>query len=90
MVGDVKVDLTPEEEKQRDEQEAQALADLPARKFEQLRKQRNAKLAECDWWGASDQTMSDAQKKYRSDLRGLPAQYNNETILGTITWPTKP
>jgi hypothetical protein len=91
MVGNVKVDLTPEEEAARDAEIAQATADRPKELFAGLRKQRNVKLAETDWWGASDQTMTDAQKKYRSDLRDLPAQYDNSSILsGEITWPSKP
>ena len=62
----------------------------PSRGFSALRQERDRLLAECDWWGASDQTMSDAQKKYRSDLRDLPAQYDNSSILGEITFPSKP
>ena len=33
--------------------------------FEQLRIARNKKLSETDWWGASDQTMTQKQKDYR-------------------------
>ena len=29
-------------------------------------------LAECDWWGASDNTMTTAQTTYRQALRDLP------------------
>ena len=59
--------------------------------FEELRVERNAKLAESDWMGNSDSpTMSDAWKTYRQELRDLPSKYNNSTVLGTITWPTEP
>ncbi len=60
------------------------------RAYDMLREARNTKLVQTDWWSSSDLTMSDAQKKYRQDLRNLPAQYDNETVLGEITWPTKP
>ena len=37
-----------------------------------LREERNYKLAETDWWCASDQTPSHAQLDYRQALRNLP------------------
>ena len=55
--------------------------------FGVLREDRTKKLAETDWWGASDLTMTDAQKKYRQDLRDLPANTSDPT---NPTWPTKP
>ena len=36
-----------------------------------LRLQRNFLLKETDWWASSDLTMTDAQKKYRQDLRDI-------------------
>ena len=40
--------------------------------MKELRRQRDEKLAECDWWGASDNTMTTAQTNYRQALRDLP------------------
>ena len=54
-----------------------------------LRVERDRLLAETDWWASSDLTMSDAQKKYRTDLRDAPAQ-SGVTGLDDVTWPTKP
>ena len=54
-----------------------------------LRAERDRRLAETDWWASSDLTMSDAQKKYRTDLRNAPAQ-DGVTGLDNVTWPTKP
>ena len=54
-----------------------------------LREERDRRLAETDWWASSDLTMSDAQKKYRTDLRNVPAQ-SGVTGLDNVTWPTKP
>ena len=52
-----------------------------------LREERNRRLAETDWWASSDLTMTDAQKKYRTDLRDLT---KTATSLDDVTWPTKP
>ena len=52
-----------------------------------LREERNRRLAEVDWWAVSDRTMTDAQKKYRTDLRDIT---KTATSLDNVTWPTKP
>ncbi len=52
-----------------------------------LRSERNRRLVETDWWGASDLTMSDEQKKYRQDLRDIT---KSATSLDDVKWPTKP
>ena len=65
--------------------------------MKELRRQRDAKLAETDWWASSDLTMTDAQKKYRQELRDLPASNDgkNATLddsgtLKNVAWPKKP
>ena len=55
-----------------------------------LREKRNSLLAETDWWGASDNTMTDAQKKYRQDLRDLTTGLDTVEKVNSVTWPTKP
>ena len=55
-----------------------------------LRDKRNSLLAETDWWGASDNTMTDAQKKYRQDLRDLTAGLDTVDKVNAVVWPTKP
>jgi len=55
-----------------------------------LRQTRDAKLAESDYMGNSDVTMSSAWKTYRKALRDLPGTLNDTTVLETITWPTEP
>ena len=52
-----------------------------------LREERNIKLAETDWGALSDLTMTDAQKKYRQDLRDIT---KSATSLDDVTWPEKP
>ena len=53
---------------------------------EQMRAQRDILLKETDTWALSDRTMTDAQKKYRQDLRDLPAQSG----FPDVDMPTKP
>jgi hypothetical protein len=52
-----------------------------------LRAERNAKLAETDWWASSDLTMTQAQTDYRQALRDITDTYSS---LDTVVWPTKP
>ena len=61
--------------------------------MKELRRQRNAKLAESDWMGNSDVTMSSDWTTYRQALRDLPDGASptwDGTTLGNVTWPTKP
>ena len=55
-----------------------------------LREKRNMLLKETDWWGASDNTMTDAQKKYRQDLRDLTNGLDTVEKVNAVTFPTKP
>ena len=52
-----------------------------------LRRIRNQKLAETDWWANSDLTMTQKQKDYRQDLRNITNTYSS---LEDVVWPTKP
>jgi len=52
-----------------------------------LRLERDAKLAETDWWASSDLTMTQAQTDYRQALRDITNSY---TSLEDVVWPTKP
>jgi len=52
-----------------------------------VRTKRNQLLANSDWRGMSDLTMSDAWKNYRQALRDLPA---NTADPANPTWPDKP
>ena len=64
----------------------------------ELRRQRNAKLAETDYLALSDVTLSADMKTYRQALRDLPAHANGKdaafdsdgVTLKNVTWPTKP
>lgn len=90
MVNGERIQFTAEEEKARDLEE-QAWADgAPARRMADLRQQRNQLLAETDWMGNSDVTMSADWKTYRQALRDITKTTPADDELSNITWPTKP
>jgi len=53
------------------------------------RAKRDGLLSDTDWWGASDNTMTQAQTDYRQALRDITA-HANWPNLGDDDWPTKP
>jgi len=53
------------------------------------RKNRDAMLAETDWWASSDLTMTSAQTTYRQALRDITS-HSNWPNLADSDWPTKP
>ena len=63
--------------------DAQILAD----KWNQVRFQRNDRLAATDWRAGSDLTLSDEWKAYRQALRDIPSSQSDPD---NITWPTEP
>lgn len=61
--------------------------------MKELRRQRNAKLAETDFYALSDVTMTDAMSTYRQALRDITTQtpeLDDDGNLSGITWPTEP
>jgi PAS domain-containing protein len=61
--------------------------ELAARELMVLRKQRDQKIAETDWWANSDLTMTQAQIDYRQALRDITNTYSSYL---DVVWPTKP
>ena len=61
-----------------------------------LRVERDRLLAETDWMGNSDVTMSSDWKTYRTKLRDLPASAkpklsaDGSLDMSSVTFPTKP
>ena len=84
------VQFTAEEETARDNEEAAWANAAPARALATLRARRNQLLAETDFWGNSDMTMSDDMKTYRQALRDLPSGKDTVEKCENATWPTKP
>ena len=65
--------------------------------MKELRRQRDAKLAETDFYALGDVTMSDEMKTYRQALRDLPASNDGKDAslasdgsLENVKWPQKP
>jgi hypothetical protein len=77
------VDLTSEEQTAFD---ARRASDAEWR-TEDLRAERNAKLAATDWWASSDLSMTEAQTAYRQALRDIT---NTASSLNDVVWPVKP
>ena len=89
-IDGVRVQFTAEEETARDAEEKAWVDGALDRALIVLRDRRNSLLAETDWWGASDNTMTDAQKKYRQDLRDITAGLDTVDKVNAVVWPTKP
>jgi len=53
------------------------------------RRNRDALIAETDWWASSDLTMTAAQTAYRQALRDI-TNHANWPHLDEADWPTKP
>jgi len=81
------VQFTAAEEAARDAEEQAVLAGDGDRAAAQIREDRDAKLAACDWMANSDVTMSNEWTTYRAALRDVPSQAE---FPNTVTWPTKP
>ena len=89
-INGVRVQFTAEEETAWDAKEKAWKEGALDRALTNLRDKRNNLLSETDWWGASDNTMTDAQKKYRQDLRDITAGLDTVDKVNAVVWPTKP
>ena len=69
-------------------------AEMPAIEFElsmaDLRSKRNAKLAETDFHGMSDNTMSADMTTYRQELRDITEGITTVEEANAVVFPTKP
>ena len=84
------IQFTAEEEAARDAEEQAWEDGALARAQARLREKRNRLLAETDFYGNSDVTMSDDMKTYRQALRDLPDGKDTVEKCENATWPTKP
>ena len=90
MVNGERIQLTSQEEAQRDAEEKAWNDGAYDREMVLLRNRRNNLLQETDYFALSDVVMSDDMKKYRQDLRDLPAGKDTVEKCENATWPTKP
>jgi hypothetical protein len=62
--------------------------------LDMLREERDRLLLESDYTQMPDSPLSDSKKAewatYRTQLRNLPSNYDNDDDITNVTWPTKP
>ena len=90
LVNGERIQLTAEEEAQRDQEQADWEAGAFDRAILKLREDRNKLLAETDWWGASDNTMTAEQTQYRQDLRDITNGLTTVEQVEAVEFPEKP
>ena len=92
LVDGVKINLTPAEEAERDSQEQAWLAKNPpfVIAMRSLRRERNNKLAETDFYALSDVTMSSEMETYRQELRDITNGLTTVEDVEAVEFPTKP
>ncbi len=90
LVNGERIQLTAEEEKIRDQEEADWESGKFDRAIASLRQDRNNKLAETDFYALSDVTMSDEMKDYRQQLRDITEGLTTEEQVKAVEFPAKP
>ncbi len=90
MVDGQLVEMTDEEQTAFDNASTAWTNAAPARRMVELRRQRDALLAETDYMALGDVTLSDAWKTYRQALRDITDTTPSDNALSNITFPTKP
>tara|TARA_R100001591_G_scaffold48147_1_gene58856 strand:- start:49 stop:336 length:288 start_codon:yes stop_codon:yes gene_type:complete len=90
LVNGEKIQFTAEEEAARDAEEKAWNDGAFDRAMANLRRDRNSRLAETDFYALSDVSMSDDMTKYRKDLRDITEGLSTVEDVNAVTWPTKP
>ena len=90
MVNGERIQLTSQEEAQRDAEEKAWNDGAYDREMVLLRNRRNNLLQETDYFALSDVVMSDDMKKYRQDLRDITNGVDTVTKAKNKKFPTKP
>ena len=90
LINGERIQLTAEEEAQRDQEEADWEAGKFDRAIANLRQRRNALLSSTDFYGLSDLTMSDEMKDYRQQLRDITEGLTTEEQVKAVEFPAKP
>ena len=90
MVNGVEVKLTADEIKELEARDKTWADGEYDRLMVSIRQERTNLLAECDWMGMSDTTMSDAWKTYRQKLRDITKDVDTVDKAKAVTMPEKP
>ena len=59
-------------------------------KMKILRRIRDEKIAETDWWASADVTLTDERKAYRKTLRDLRSTMTQNSDFDNFTWAINP
>ena len=89
-VNGVRIQFTEAEETARDAEETTWNNGALDRALYDLRRKRNGLLAETDFYGNSDVTMSADMTTYRQNLRDLTNGLDTVEKVNNVTWTTKP
>ena len=90
MVNGKEVELTADEIKELEARDKTWADGEYDRLMESIRQERTNLLAECDWMGMSDLTMSDAWKTYRQKLRDITKGVDTVDKAKAVIMPEKP
>tara|TARA_B100000123_G_scaffold271532_1_gene251613 strand:- start:2109 stop:2405 length:297 start_codon:yes stop_codon:yes gene_type:complete len=90
LVNGVEVELTADEIKELEARDVEYAKGEYDRLMASIRQERTGLLAECDWMGMSDVTMSDDWKNYRQALRDITKGVDTVNKAKAVTMPEKP
>tara|TARA_R100000700_G_scaffold37542_1_gene47849 strand:- start:48 stop:332 length:285 start_codon:yes stop_codon:yes gene_type:complete len=90
IVDGIEIEMTDAEIALKQAEDKQNLEGTLIQRMAKLRDKRNELLAETDWMGNSDVTMSKDWKTYRQALRDITKTEPVDMALSNITFPTKP
>ena len=90
MVNGVQVKLTADEIKELEARDKAWADGEYDRLMANIREERTNLLAECDWMGMSDLTMSAEWKTYRQKLRDITKGVDTVDKAKAVTMPEKP
>tara|TARA_Y100000361_G_scaffold60052_1_gene52679 strand:+ start:426 stop:710 length:285 start_codon:yes stop_codon:yes gene_type:complete len=90
LVDGIEIEMTDAEIASKQAEDKANLEGTLVQRMAKLRDKRNILLAETDWMGNSDVTMSNDWKTYRQALRDITKTEPVDMALSNITFPTKP
>ena len=90
LVDGEQIQLTAEEEAQRDAEEAAWSDGAFDRAMAKLREDRNRRLAETDYLALSDNTLTTKMANYRTKLRDITEGLTTVEEIEAVVFPTKP
>ena len=89
-INGVKIQFTAAEEAARDAEEKAWADGAFDRAMENLRDDRNSRLAATDFYALSDVTMSPEMETYRQELRDITNGLTTVEDVKAVVFPTKP